>query len=358
MDSKRIILHLDMDYFYAQIEERENPGLRDKAVAICMVSNRQGSLGAIATCNYHARKLGLHSGMPCFIAKKKAPDGVYLPARREYYRMVSDSIMEVLAKFCDVLEQVSVDEAYMDVTKRTGYERLDEYIRDVKDAVYSKERLTCSVGAGPNKLIAKMASSAKKPDGHTIIKPDEAQSFLENLPASKLHGVGGKTTEILDGMGVKTVRDLRNIGLEELTARFGQSRGKALYDGSRGEDDSPVAEREKEQYGRLASLKTDTRDEAELYALIDSLSGDVHARLVGSGMEYRTVSGVFILEDMSMRTRSRTLPAQTQSRQTLTATAKTLVKEFLAENQSRIRRLGVTASNLTPSTGQKALTDY
>lgn len=355
----RIILHVDMDYFYAQIEERENPSLRGRPVAVCMVSAREGSLGAIAACNYGARHLGLHSGMPCFLAKKKAPDCVFLPARREFYVEVSSHIMDELKGYCDVMEQVSVDEAYLDVSSRmAGFQQVEDYLRRVKSAVLGRERLTCSVGAGPNKLLAKMASSVNKPDGHYIIAPDGVDSFLLDMPVSKLHGVGGKTEQTLSALGVATVGDLRNISLERLASDFGAARGKLLYDHCRGIDASPIAEREREQYGRLASLRTDTRQPEELSKSIRSLSEDVHRRLIAEGVEYRTVAAVFVLKNLQMRARSRTLPAPTQSLDTLADTAISLMKEFLSEESSPIRRIGVTASSITHSTGQKSLSEY
>jgi len=357
--AQHIILHLDMDYFYAQIEERDNPTLKGKPVVVCMVSAREGSLGAIATCNYEARKLGLHAGMPCFLAKTKAPHGVYIPARREYYTMVSDSIMEALRGYADTLEQVSVDEAYMDVsTKVSGYEGLIEYVKAIKDSVLKRENLTCSIGAGPNKLIAKMASKVNKPDGYKIIPPAEVDSFIISQPVSKILGVGEKTQEKLAELGIRTVADLRNLNRDELTREFGQGRGKLLYESARGEDESQVVERVKEQYGRLASLKRDSRDTEEMNALIDSLTSDVHSRLLKNNMAYKTVSTTFVLENMETKTKSRTLQAKTQNLDVLRTTAKGLLREFLAENPTLIRRLGVTASGLAPSAGQKSITDY
>ncbi|MFH0863099.1 MAG: DNA polymerase IV [Candidatus Altiarchaeota archaeon] len=356
--AERIVLLLDMDYFYAQVEERENPDLKGKSVIVCMVSAREGSLGAIAACNYPARRLGLHSGMPCSLARKKAPEGVYLPARRGFYSLVSDSIMDELKTRCDVLEQVSIDEAYMDVSTKTDYTGIEEFIISVKAAVMERERLTCSIGAGPNKLVAKMAASVNKPDGYRIIPPENALEFVTSLPVSKLHGVGGKTLERLTGLGIATMSDLQKMSINALESEFGPSRGRMLYDGCRGMDESPVTEREKEQYGRLASARSDTRDESELAAIIDALCGDIHGRIMKSGKEYRTVSSVFVLEDMQMRTRSRTLPAPTQSRDVLAETSKALLREFLSEYASRIRRIGVVASNLGGSGGQKTLADY
>ncbi len=354
----RTVFHVDMDYFYAQVEERDNPSLKDTPVAVCMVSAREGSMGSVATCNYRARELGVRSGMPCFQAKKKITDAVFLPVRKEYYTMVSDGIMEVLADYADVLEQVSVDEAYMDVTSRIDFDSAREYARQVKDAVYRRERLTCSVGAGANKLTAKMASALNKPDGVTVVRPDDTTSFLEAKDVRRLPGVGPKTADRLHEMGVDTVRDLQRLSLDKLLGEFGEARGRMLHDYARGVDESPVVEREKKQYGRIASLKKDTRDCGEISSVLDGLASDVHRRLVGGGRQYRTVTLFVVLEDLMAKSRSRTLPAETQSREVLAENAKELLNEFLEENSADVRRVGVIAGNLSAYRGQMTLTDY
>jgi DNA polymerase IV (archaeal DinB-like DNA polymerase) len=349
---------MDMDYFYAQIEERDNPSLVGKPVAICMVSAREGSLGAIATCNYAARALGLNAGMPCFQAKRKAPECVFLPARREYYRMASDALMEEARKHCDVLEQVSIDEAYLDVTSRTNFQDVIKHIARIKAAVLERERLTCSVGAGPNKLVAKMASSINKPDGLKIIKPEEVLDFLAPIPVTKLHNVGEKTAQKLRQLGVTTIGSLRTLSIENLNSTFGEARGRMLYDECRGIDDSPVLERLKEQYGRIASLKNDTRDRKELESLSIELNKDVMRMLMNDGRDFRTITVTFILEDMTMKTKSKTLPMPSKDNNVIDEYGRDLISGYLSEYGGKIRRLGVTVSNLTKPSGQKSLGEF
>ncbi len=348
-----------MDYFYAQVEERDDPALKGRPAAVCIQSSREGSQGAVATSNYPARALGVKSGMPCRAARNIAPECVLLPARRGYYESVSESIMDCLRGLCGAFEQVGVDEAYMDVTDRINRGgQLAAYAKKVKDEVYFRERLTCSVGAAPNKLLAKMASSYGKPDGLTIVAPEGVDEFIMDMPVTNLMGVGGKTGELLAGIGIRTVRELREKPLEDLKRLLGNSRGLMLHNASRGMDDSRVEERKKSQYGRLVSLKTDTRDSGVLEEALRKLSDDVASLLAASGKRCRTVSVTFVLEDFSVKTRARTLQAPAGSGEALFRASTSLLTGFLAETEPRIRRIGVTASKLDGERRQTSLGDY
>ena len=194
---ERIIFHLDMDYFYAQIEERDDTTLCGKPVTFCMVSERIGSEGAVATSNYLARQVGIKSGMSCEQARNLAPDGAFIPVRKDYYESVSDSIMEAISGSCKTLEQVSIDEAYLDMSGLCSFADASYKIKELKDAILESQSLTCSVGVGPNKIIAKMASSKNKPDGSTIITPEQVTSFISPMPIATLHGIGAKTEKAL-----------------------------------------------------------------------------------------------------------------------------------------------------------------
>ncbi len=192
---QRVVLHIDMDYFFAAIEERENPELREKAVVVCMLSGRSELSGSVSTCNYVAREFGIRSGMPCSRAKKLNPEAVFLPVRKDFYTSVSDRIMEILRSYADPgngdsFEQISVDEAFLESSERTGgdFRLAFEIGMQIKKEIKEKENLTCSIGIGPNKLISKMASSAKKPDGITVVSPQDLEAFLWPLNVSKLWG--------------------------------------------------------------------------------------------------------------------------------------------------------------------------
>jgi DNA polymerase IV (archaeal DinB-like DNA polymerase) len=356
--SVQTILHVDMDYFFAQIEERDNPGLKGRPVIVCMISERQGSMGAVAACNYLAREKGIRSGMPCSKAKKLASDGAFLPARKKHYQTVSDSIMEVLDEFGE-FEKVSVDEAYIDITEKIiGGMPVTDIICRIKEKIMGKENLTCSVGAGSNKLIAKMASRQRKPDGHFIVPEGGQAKFLGDKGILELHGVGEKTAAKLRLMGVKTIGELTRIGLDELAREFGGSKARKLFDGCRGIDESPVIRRQTEQIGRIKSMKEDTRDIGRLDKAVEELSGEVSELLTKNKRGFRTVTLYIVFEDMVQKTKSKTLPQNSQKASILSSTASTLMNEVLTENARRIRRVGITASNLAQATGQKTIDEF
>ncbi|NYT19939.1 MAG: DNA polymerase IV, partial [Methanosarcinales archaeon] len=230
----RIILHVDMDYFYAAIEEREDPTIRDKAVVVCMYSNRGEEGGAVSTCNYIAREAGIHSAMPCRLAKSIKPDAIYLPVRKEFYTEVSDRIMEILRSYADgdgeLFEKISIDEAFIEITDGADgdFDTAVNIAKQIKEDVKGLEGLTCSVGIGPNKIIAKMASSRQKPDGVTLIRNEDVEDFLMEMPVSKLWGIGNVTEDKLAEMGIETVKDLAGHDVQELIGAFGKSRGTWL----------------------------------------------------------------------------------------------------------------------------------
>ena len=241
----RIILHVDMDSFYASVEELRKPEIIGKAIVTCMFSGRSEDSGAVSAANYKAREFGIHSGMAIRTAKRiaKGQDVVFLPSDREYYWSVSEKVMNILRKEADAFEQVSVDEAYLDVSKSGSWERAQNIAETLKREIKEKEGLTCSVGIGPNKLVAKMASKKQKPDGLTLVKENEVKRFFEGLPAGKLFGIGPKTTEELEGLGIKTAKELAHFDLKILEERFGHNKAKDLIEIAQGKDESPVEER-------------------------------------------------------------------------------------------------------------------
>ncbi len=353
----RIVLHVDMDYFFAQIEEREDRALSGIPVAVCIFSGRENSLGAVGACNYEARRYGVKSGMACSIAKKKCPELRMIAARKDHYLAVSESVMETIRGFSEQMEQVSVDEAYLDVSGKTTYPALEGYIGSLKRAVLESQRLTCSVGAGPNKIIAKMASSINKPDGHMIVLPSEVEGFLSGKSASELFGVGEKTAERLDAMGVKTVIDLRRMSREELVNAFGNAKGAMLYWSSRGIDDSPVSPRKKEQYGRLRSLPRESPLLADVKLAFSGLPEDVLRLLARDGRSFRKITLIFVLNDMTMRTKTRTMASPTSDVNTLKKTSDDMISEFMSEGRI-VRRVGLSVSGLSAPTGQRTLFDF
>ena len=223
----RVVMLVDFDYFFAQCEELRNPTLKDKPVVVGVYSGRTEESGAVSTSNYIARKYSVKSGMPLFLAKRKleGTDAVFLPVDHEYYDQISNRIMQILRGYASSLEQVSVDEAYLDVTEQVqgSFEKAKDYAQKMKNEVTKQVGISFSVGVGPNKLVAKIACDSQKPNGLTIVKPEEAKSFFSPLPVDRLLGVGKKTSARMDSLGIKTVGDLANYDVQKLIAIFGQN---------------------------------------------------------------------------------------------------------------------------------------
>ncbi len=358
--NNRIIIHIDMDYFFAQCEERERPELKGKPVVICVYSGRSADSGAVSTSNYEARKLGVKAGMPIFRAKKLAPDAVFLPVNMELYRNISDEVMEILKTHCSTLEQESVDEAFCEVTgKVSDFEAAKSLAAGIKKEIKQKVGLTCSVGVAPNKLVAKIASDFQKPDGLTIVKPDEVIKFLSPLKITDLIGVGKKTGERLNELGVNIIGELSRLSEEDLVMEFGQAKGMWLKQASQGIDDSPVEVREgTEQIGRITTLKKDTDDLNIIFEVIDELSEDVYRKLEARKQSFKSVTFVAISTDLKTRTKTHLLEAPSKSPDIIKENARRLAKLFLEEKSVTLRRVGVRVANLTEEKGQKTLGEF
>jgi DNA polymerase-4 len=229
----RKIIHLDMDCFYAAIELRERPELAGRPVAVGGGSRR----GVVTTCNYEARKFGVRSAMPGFKARELCPELVFLPVRFDLYHAESATIRQILLSYTPLVEPLSLDEAYLDVTGLGRYAW--DIARELRARIYAATSLTCSAGIAPNKMLAKIASEWRKPDGQFAILPDEVEQFMQKLPVAKIWGVGPKSAEKLASLEIHTCNDLQRYSLPEMIERFGRW-GQELYFLCRGQDDRPV----------------------------------------------------------------------------------------------------------------------
>lgn len=361
---ERVIIHVDMDYFYAAIEEREDPALKGKAVVVCMYSNRGESGGAVSTSNYIARDAGIRSAMPCKLARSKKPDAVFLPVRKAFYEEVSENVMGILRSNADseeAFEKISIDEAFLEITESCNgdYDIAKEIGLRIKEEVKLKERITSSVGIGPNKLIAKMASSFRKPDGITVIRPEETEDFLKSMPVKKLWGIGKVTEDKLAEMEITTVEELAAFDVMELISVFGKKKGMWLKKAASGQDDSPVKERTaSDQIGRMASLKNDSRNENMIFSLLDELMEDVIGKVKKRKVSFRSVTVTVIFSNFKTSTKSKTFNHAVNDREILDENAVELMKQFLEESTINFRRIGVRVGNLQESTGQKSLFDF
>jgi DNA polymerase IV (DinB-like DNA polymerase) len=356
-----------MDYFFAAIEERANPKLRGKAIVVCMFSGRNELSGAVSACDYVAREYGIISGIPCSKAKKLNPKAVFLPVRKEFYTSVSNRVMEILRSHVDVredrdaFEQISIDEAFLEITEKTGgdFSRAFEIGMLIKNEIKEKENLTCSVGIGSNKLIAKMTSSVKKPDGITVVSPNELESFLLPLKVSKLWGIGDVTAGKLQKMGIVTIKDLAEHDATHLMSTFGKNRGIWLKKAAAGIDDSPLKERGgSEQISRISTLPEDTLDIQLIFQLLDKLVEDLISKLDSMELSFRTVTVMVINSNFRMYTKSRTLNHHVHSKEVLVEMTHEIMSELLLESHVKFRRVGVRISYLLKRKGQTSLFDY
>lgn len=359
----RVVMLVDLDYFYAQIEERRNPSIREKPVVVCVYSGRTEDSGVVSTANYIARGYGVKSGIPIALAKRrlKGVDVVFLPVDHDFYKAVSDRIMTILRGYADGFEQVGIDEAYLDVTGRAKtFEGAKGLAWRIKGDVMVQEGLTCSIGIGPNKVVAKIAADVRKPDGLTVVRAEEVKGFLSKLPVDRLLGVGKKTAERLETLGVKTIGDLANYGVQRLVECFGNSLGAYLHNASNGVDDEPVRERgEAESISRIATLKEDTLDLGVITEKTDRLCQEVHERLMQRGLSFKSVGIVAVMKDLSIRTRSKTFESPTDEMAVLRGAVKELFEKFLEGSKVEVRRVGVRVSGLVRGReGQRRLTSF
>ncbi len=360
----RVIMLVDLDYFFAQCEELRNPALENKPVVVGMYSGRTEESGAVSTANYLARKHGVKSGMPLFLAKKRleGTDAVFLPVDYEYYQQISNRIMQILRGYADAFEQVGIDEAYLDVTQRAraSFEEAKTLVQEMKAAVKREVGVTFSVGAGPNKIIAKIASDIQKPDGLTVVLPEEVEDFLSPLPVNRLLGVGKKIAQRMEALRIQTVGDLARYDVQRLVEVFGKTLGVYFHNAANGVDNEPVKEAgEAESVSRIATLKQNSRDLALILEKTDQLTQEIHGEIAGKALSFRQISIIAIMTDLSTRSRSHTLDKPTRDLEVLRQTVHQLFEKFLSESQLEIRRVGVKVAQFAKEeAAQKQLTSF
>ena len=364
MAANRVIMLADFDYFFAQCEELRNPSIKDKPVVVGVYSGRTEESGAVSTSNYIARKFGVKSGMPLFLARRKleGTDAVFFHVDHVYYDQISERIMQIFRGYATSLEQVSVDEAYLDVTEQVegSFEKAKDYAQKIKADVKAQVGISFTIGVGPNKLIAKIACDSQKPDGLTIVKPEEAQTFLAPLPVDSLLGVGKKTTVRMEQMGIKTIGDLAKYDCQRLIEVFGKVLGIYFHSAANAVDNEPVQEQgEAESISRIGTLKQDTRDLAFILQKTDELTEDVFRDVTAKNLSFRQVSIYMVLVDLSSKSRSVTLEQPAKDKETIRRNVRTLFEKFMAESTLEVRRVGVKVGGFTrEEPRQKLLTSF
>jgi len=344
-----------MDHFFTAVETREHPEYKEKPVVVGADPKEGKGRGVVSTCNYEAREYGIRSGMPISRAWKRCPHAVYLPVNHKLYAEVSSRIMKILRKYADKFEQWGIDEAFLEVsTKVKDYEDAKRLAQKIKQEVYRKEELTCSIGVGPNKLMAKIASDFKKPNGLTLVEEKDVEAFLAPLPVNKLLWVGKKTAQKLNAIGIETIGDLANYDPSVLAEKFGVW-GTQIYLSAHGIDKSEVQERwEVKSMGRDTTFEEDTSDVNYILETLDALAEDVHKQLVESNFTCKTVTVKIRYENFETHTHGKTLPFPTDRLRDIQKTARELIQEFLRHDR-KVRLVGVRLSSLVSTEKQRRL---
>ncbi|HUD92018.1 DNA polymerase IV [Sphingobium sp.] len=338
----RKIIHVDMDAFYASVEQRDDPALRGKPIAV----GGGGPRGVVATCSYEARKFGVRSAMPGARARRLCADLIFVKPRFEVYRTVSAQVREIFSRFTDMIQPLSLDEAYLDVTvNKPGIGSATEVAQEIRRMIRAETGLTASAGVSYNKLIAKLASDQNKPDGICVVRPSEGAAFIAAMPVRRIHGVGPVTAQRMQELGIETGADLRDRDMRFLQAHFGSS-ADYYYRASRGEDDRPVRERqERKSVSVEDTFFDDLVEEQALVAEIDRIAASLWTRIEKAQAWGRTVVLKVKFADFRIITRSRSFSAPVRSPDQLAQAGRDLL---LAQLPLRMgaRLLGLGVHNL------------
>ncbi|KPJ56905.1 hypothetical protein AMJ49_03225 [Parcubacteria bacterium DG_74_2] len=341
----RIILHIDMDYFFAQIEERENPQFKGKPVIVGADPKKGRGRGVVSTCNYEARKYGIHSALPISIAYRLCPKAIFLPVNIELYEKVSENIMRIVKKYSPIWEIVSLDEAYLDISNITkGCKEAENLAKKLKKEIFEKEKLTSTIGIGPNKLIAKITAQKAKPNGILIIKPNKVKKFLEPLDIENLPGIGPKTAERLREIRINKIEELKKLSKKKLREMFGKV-GETFWEISRGIDEEPVSSEEIiKSIGKEHTFEIDTRNPKVIFSTFNKIIKDIYQELLKNKFYFKTITVVCRFSGFETHTKSKTLKEATCDFEILKTEAKKLLLKFLVENPKLIRLVGVRLS--------------
>jgi DNA polymerase-4 len=333
-------LHVDMDAFFVSVELLRRPNLRGKPVLVATGSI--ASRGVVMAASYEAREFGVHSALPLAVAHRRCPQAILIPRDMAFYRRASAKVMEVLRRFSDRVEVAGLDEAYLELADGRAPEA---QARELKREMLATARLVCSVGLGPNKLCAKIASDLDKPDGLCVLEPEQMLEVIGERPAKLIPGVGPRTAARLESLGIRTVADLAAAGEEVLDRTFGPRLGRELRERARGHDERPVVTaRERKSESRETTFADDVSDRALLCATLEELADDVARGLAEGGHAGRTITLKIRLRPFRTHTRSRTIDTHTSDAGVIRTVARQLLADF--EPDAPVRLLGVGVANL------------
>lgn len=342
----RIVLHMDMDCFFAAVEERENPRLKGRPVVVGSDPKGGRGRGIVATANYEARRFGIHSAMPISTAWRRCPRAVFLRPNFRLYSEASRRVMALLAARAEKVEQVSIDEAYLDVSRAGTFEAARDLARGIQADILRQESLSSSLGVGPNKLVAKIASDHRKPGGITVVIPARVGEFLDPKDVRVLRGVGPKTEEHLKRLGYATVGELKRAPERLLTREFGKF-GHFLWREARGIDDRPVDPRwEAKSFGREHTFPEDTADPDEVRGTLAECVDRVHRDMTGEGLWCHTLAVKIRYAGYETHSRQMTLKQATGSAEQLLSGAEALLGPLLGSRP--VRLVGFSVAKLVP----------
>lgn len=349
---QRWIIHIDMDAFYAAVEQRDNETLRDKPVIVGGTGNR----GVVATASYEARRFGVHSAMSMVEARRRCPEGIFLPCDHEKYSQVSMELQRIFSEFSPIVEPLSLDEAFLDVTGMEQlYDHPEEIASCIKKRIKDELRLTASAGVAPNKFLAKLASDMQKPDGLVIVNPGEEEAMLQKLPVTSMWGVGKAMAQVLRTQGIYTIGQLAKTDVTQLAKHCGQM-AYTIHSLARGQDDRPViANLEPKSIGNEVTFPTDIMMVSQIETELLALAEKVGWRLRQHGYSGRTITVKLRFASFKTITRSKTLLEFTNFDEVLYETALYICRQIPI--QEGIRLLGITVSHLQSGCDQLSLFD-
>jgi DNA polymerase IV (DinB-like DNA polymerase) len=353
-------LHLDMDYFFAQAEEKRRPMTAGKIIVVCIYSGRTPDSGVVSTVNYAGRAVGIHSGMPIFMAKKRAPasDSLFIPADHEYYSRVSAQIDEIIRKAHSRVVQASIDEwnIELEADDAASPAASEAQARALKEAVKKDAGLNCTIGVAPSMLGAKMAAAKAKPDGLLALDKAAEEKFIMDSDVEKVPGIGPKTTTALGEAGVKKVRDLQKLDAITLVETFGRKPGAWMHALGQGAYAEGLGEEKaQDEVSRIGTLREKTRDPYILLAKLEELGSDATEWLVEMKKSYKTLTIIFITTDLRTHTKSMSFHNPKSWNESITKEKQELVDEFLGGNKLDVRRIGIRFGNFMDLGGQTTL---
>ncbi len=342
----RFILHCDLDCFFAAVEIRDNPQYKGKPVIIGADPKKGNGRGVISTCNYEARKYGLHSAMPISQAYKKCPQGIYLRPNGKKYLSVSKEVMAILKVYSNDFQRVGADEAYLDLTEITNnFLEAEHMAKDIQKEVQNKIGITISIGIAPTKSLAKIASDENKPNGITVVKPEGISNFLKDMDITRIPGIGKKTKLYYYKKGIKNIGDIINTPLHKMIQLFGKQ-GKWIWNVINGFDNRMVKEfhEERKSISAERTFYTDTQDFEEILSRFEDINKKIHKIVNKHHITYRTITLKIRFERFQTFTRSKTLPYHIQDEKCVLNTILELFNEF-SNNEKKVRLVGIKLSN-------------